>query len=515
MAQERFSQVVDRFMRGYEAVPSSPDLYDRWQEELDRSIGRIENFVQMLTSPVEPRTGVTPRTEVYKRNKARLYRYESARTHRVPVLFVPNLGISRPYIFDLLPGASFIEHMVQQGFDFYLLDWGVFGPEDDGLTVDDCVVKILPRVAAKVLEVSGAPELSVLGYCMGSPLAASFIAAHPEVPVRNFISMAGPIDFGQVGLFGLWLDRRFFNVDRLVDTVGAVTGDMVKAGFKLLKPTTDVTTNLNLWWNLWNNKYLEGFSALNRWANEYVSFPVEFFRQWVRDFYQDNKLYRGELRMGGRAIQLENITCPLFVVSAKEDYIAPAACVQALMDVVGSTDKEYVELPGGHISLIAGRGAAIHCWPRVSGWLAPRSAGERRTGSPRARGAGARADERGSSSRGRVRLADSSEDTRGNHPRASGHPREATERGTGAPEHALGASERRPDSPAGEQESGSAAGEGGVRRDRDSARPRTNDRATDASGDGHFTGNIAPFPQNRKPRRASGPSTRSRPGGAA
>ena len=64
-----------------------------------------------MTNPAEPRTGQTPREEVYKRNKSRLYRYESTRTHRTPVLFVPNLGISRPYIFDLLPGGSFVEHM--------------------------------------------------------------------------------------------------------------------------------------------------------------------------------------------------------------------------------------------------------------------------------------------------------------------------------------------------------------------------------------------------------------------
>jgi polyhydroxyalkanoate synthase len=105
-----------------------------------------------------------------------------------------------------------------------------------------------------------------------------------------------------------------------------------------------------------------------------VAFPGEFFRQWVRDFYQDNKLYRGELVFGGRPVRLSSITCPLFVVGAKEDYIAPPACVRALIDAVSSRDKEYIELPGGHISLIAGRGAAMHCWPKVSGWLAPRSA---------------------------------------------------------------------------------------------------------------------------------------------
>jgi polyhydroxyalkanoate synthase len=374
MGQERFADIVERFTNGYaELGTPRPETVKQWQEELDRTFRRLQNLAAMITHPSEPRTGVTPREEIYKRNKSRLYRYQSSRRHRTPLLFVPNLGISRPYIFDLLPGGSFVEHMTQQGFDFYLLDWGVFGPEDNDLTLEDCVVKILPRVVDRVLESSGVPELSVLGYCMGAPLAASFLSSHPEVPVRNFINMAGPIDFSKVGLFGLWLDKRFFNVDRFVDTLGSVPADMVRAGFKLLKPTMDLSTNLNLWWNLWNDKYVEGFTALNKWANEYVAFPGEFFRQWVRDFYQDNKLFRGELRMGGRPAKLSQITCPVFVVGAKEDYIAPPECVRALVDAVGSREREYVELPGGHISLIAGRGASVHCWPKVSGWLAPHS----------------------------------------------------------------------------------------------------------------------------------------------
>jgi polyhydroxyalkanoate synthase len=375
MGQERFADIVERFNSGYAdaATGVAPEVIEHWQEELDRNFRRVKNLSEMILSPVEPKTGQTPRQEVYKKNKSRLYRYESRRSHRTPVLFVPNLGISRPYIFDLLPNGSFIEHMTRAGFDFYLLDWGVFGPEDNDLTVEHCVTAILPRMARKVLETSGASELSVLGYCMGAPLSAAFLASHPETPVKTFIDMAGPIDFSKVGLFGLWLDRKYFNVDRFVDTLGAVPADLVRAGFKLLKPTMDLSTNLNLWWNLWNDKYVEGFNALNKWANEYVAFPSEFFRQWVRDFYQENKLYRGTLTVGGRPVRLGDITCPLFVVGAKEDYIAPPECVKALLGAVSSREKEYIELPGGHISLIAGRGAALHCWPKVSGWLAPRS----------------------------------------------------------------------------------------------------------------------------------------------
>src|SRR6266404_5605331 len=175
MGQERFADVVERFTSGF-AVDAPAATIKQWQEELERGVRRLQNLHGLVTNPVEPKTGQTPRVEIYKRNKSRLYRYESKRTHRTPVLFVPNLGISRPYIFDLLPGGSFIEHMTNQGFDFYLLDWGVFGPEDNDLTLEECVVKILPRMARKVLETSGTDGVSVLGYCMGAPLSASFVA---------------------------------------------------------------------------------------------------------------------------------------------------------------------------------------------------------------------------------------------------------------------------------------------------------------------------------------------------
>jgi polyhydroxyalkanoate synthase len=327
----------------------------------------------MVLSPKEPEVGLTPREEIYRTNKSRLWRYASERSVRTPLLFVPNLGISRPYIFDLLPRGSFIEHMTKQGFDFFLVDWGVFGSEDNGLTLEHAVTRILPRLARKALEASGAPEMSVLGYCMGAPLSLSYLASTPEFPLKNYVDMAGPIDFAHAGLFARWLDARHFDADKYVDTLGQIPAEMVKLGFKLLKPTMDLSTNVNLWWNLWNAEYVTGFNALNKWANEYLPFPGEFFRQWVKDFYQQNKLIQGGLTMGGRPVRLESIRCPVLAVGAREDNIAPPACVKPLIDAVASRDKEYIELPGGHISLIAGRGASVHCWPKVASWLMSRS----------------------------------------------------------------------------------------------------------------------------------------------
>jgi len=81
----------------------------------------------------------------------------------------------------------------------------------------------------------------------------------------------------------------------------------------------------------------------------------------------------GQSGGAGQLVDLRQVRCPVFVVAGAEDYIAPALCVKALLDHVGTEDKTYLELPGGHISLIAGRSASRHCWPRVAGWLAERA----------------------------------------------------------------------------------------------------------------------------------------------
>src|SRR5437867_11479948 len=83
MAQERFTS-------GF-AAEAPAETIKQWQEELERGFRRLRNLHGLVTNPVEPKTGQTPRVEIYKRNKSRLYRYESARSHRTPVLFVPNL----------------------------------------------------------------------------------------------------------------------------------------------------------------------------------------------------------------------------------------------------------------------------------------------------------------------------------------------------------------------------------------------------------------------------------------
>ena len=95
--------------------------------------------------------GLTPKELVWRKNKARLYRYVRSEpaTHRTPIFLVLPL-INRAYILDLRPGASFVEFLLGEGFDVFLIDWGTPGDEDRALDMTTLVTRYLPRAAKAI-----------------------------------------------------------------------------------------------------------------------------------------------------------------------------------------------------------------------------------------------------------------------------------------------------------------------------------------------------------------------------
>ena len=78
----------------------------------------------------------------------------------------------------------------------------------------------IPRAVQKVLRKSNADEISILGYCMGGTMTSIFAALHPELPINNIVFMTRPFDFENTGLYGEMLDERYFDIDKVVDTLG-------------------------------------------------------------------------------------------------------------------------------------------------------------------------------------------------------------------------------------------------------------------------------------------------------
>ncbi|MDQ3972754.1 MAG: alpha/beta fold hydrolase, partial [Actinomycetota bacterium] len=161
----------------------------------------------LLVDGVEFAVGPSPRRLVWSRDKTRLYRYESTAgvRHAVPVLLVYAL-ILRPYILDLVPGRSLVEFLLGQGFDVYLLDWGVPDADDRGVGIDDYVLDVLPEAVEQVLTCSSADRVTLVGHCQGGTMSAIYAALFPSRSVRNLVLLAAPVDFSppQPGLLGAW-----------------------------------------------------------------------------------------------------------------------------------------------------------------------------------------------------------------------------------------------------------------------------------------------------------------------
>jgi polyhydroxyalkanoate synthase len=349
---------------------------------------RVVRGLNLATGLQKVPTGLTPKEVIWTRNKALLYHYlpQTEQRHRTPLLLIYAL-INKPYILDLYPGNSFIEHMVKQGFEVYLLDWGDWGPEDSEVSFDDLVLDYIPRAVRKVVRHSGRERVTIMGYCIGGILTTIYTALHPDAPLRNAIFMAAPVDFARAGLFGCWLDPRYFPLDKALAAYGNMPGELVELGAKMLKPVTNYVTPLvNLSQRLEDDKYLQGWAAMNQWVNDRVDFPGAAFRQLVKDLYQENKLIRGELVIGGRTVDLKNIHWPALLIAAERDHITPPTTTLPLFDHISSKEKDKLVIPAGHVGLVAGRGAINGLWPKVSEWLAARSDGQ--TASPAGRGSG-------------------------------------------------------------------------------------------------------------------------------
>ncbi|MBI2766947.1 MAG: hypothetical protein HYX53_13685 [Chloroflexi bacterium] len=339
-------------------------------DESERQLLRMANGMRMALQSTPAPVAQSRRVAVGYRGKARLYYYppEDGPRLKTPLVLFPYLGISRPYIFDLRPGESFAEFLAGKGVPFYLCDWGVFGPEDRDTGLDEVIGDLIPSLFRQAVAHARADAGTAFGYCMGVPMTVSALARDTSLPVRNLLAMVGPIDFS-IGDFPRMTDEEVFDVDAVVETFDMMPAEFVRSGFKMINPTGDAKMQATLAENLWNAEWLRGYRAMNRWSNEWQPLPKQFFRQWVRHFYQHNELVRGELRVLGEKVDLGRITVPTLAIGATNDDIVPAASARALVDVIGSADKTFLELPGGHISVIAGRRAKNEVWPGVLKWL--------------------------------------------------------------------------------------------------------------------------------------------------
>jgi polyhydroxyalkanoate synthase len=317
--------------------------------------------------------GVTPKQTIYAQDTLKLHHFkpQAESVYRVPVLIVTSL-VNQPYILDLVPGQSMVEHLLRQGFDVYMIEWGRPRREHAELTLEDHVLDRLPRCVQRVLEHSGEHQLSIVGYCVGGLLSVLYAALHAQAPLKNLVCMAAPVNGDGLESLKAWMGPGF-DEEALIEQHGNVPAEWVQNTLRALRPMGKLAGAMNLLNQVDNDDVLRSNLRMGKWETDNIPFPGGVFRQMVNDFLRGNKLVKGEWVLGGKTVSLADLRVPLLHLLAQDDHITPYASSRDLVVMAGSRDKQELIVKGGHVGLVAGRGAQTRMWPALEAWLAPRS----------------------------------------------------------------------------------------------------------------------------------------------
>jgi polyhydroxyalkanoate synthase subunit PhaC len=361
-----------------EAEPITNPWFQWQQAVLDESfatVRRVSRLPFLWQRAQSVKKGATPSEIVYEEDRLKVLHYptETKPRYKIPLVFVFAL-VNRPYILDLKEGRSVVSHFVNAGFDTYLIDWGAPSPADSHLTLDDYINGYMANVVDFVCERTGAPQASLLGYCMGGTMSTMFTALHQE-KVRNLMLLAAGIDFApRDGLINVWADPRYFDVDKFVDAFGNAPAEFLQASFLILKPIQNLIEKpINFLEKMDDDKFLDDFFTMEAWLNDNISVPGEVFRQFVKGLYQQNLLVQNRMPVGKHIVDLRKITCPILNIMARNDDLVPCASSAAFNDLVSSKDRKSIIIPAGHIGLAVGGKAQKESWPEAARWLGERS----------------------------------------------------------------------------------------------------------------------------------------------
>ncbi|HLW26234.1 MAG TPA: class I poly(R)-hydroxyalkanoic acid synthase, partial [Kiloniellales bacterium] len=329
-------------------------------DDLERGKGQLQiSMTDPKAFEVGGNLALTPGKVIYQNDLIQLLQY-NPRTEKVykrPLLIIPP-WINKFYILDLREKNSFVKWAADQGHTVFVVSWVNPDEELAQKSFEDYMVEGLFATIDAVEEATGEKELNLIGYCLGGTLLAAALAyLHAKPPkkpgpdpkrIKSATFFTTMTDFEEAGELSVFIDEEQLKaLERRMEDKGYLEGAAMATTFNMLRAN-------DLIWSFVVNNYLLGKDPfpfdLLYWNSDSTRMPAAMHSFYLREMYQENLLVQpGGIELLGVPIDLGTIKTPIFMVSAREDHIAPWRSTYALTQQVAGP-KRFVLAASGHIA---------------------------------------------------------------------------------------------------------------------------------------------------------------------
>ena len=294
----------------------------------------------------------TPGKVVAQTDLMQLIQYEptTQQVHKRPLLIIPP-WINKFYILDLRPKNSFIRWAVEQGHTVFVISW--VNPDETlaEKSFEDYMLEG-PLAALDAIEAAtGEREANAIGYCLGGTLLAStlgYMTATKDERIKSATFFVSLVDFAEPGELGVFIDEdQITSLEQKMDERGYLEGSEMATTFNMLRAN-------DLIWSFVINNYLLGKDPfpfdLLYWNSDSTRMPAAMHKFYLRQMYIENKLVEpGGITLNGVPIDLSKVKTPKFLLSTREDHIAPWKSTYAGVHAYGGSNK-FCLSASGHIA---------------------------------------------------------------------------------------------------------------------------------------------------------------------
>ena len=278
------------------------------------------------------------------------YKPLTAKVYERPFLLVPPC-INKFYILDLQPNNSFIRYSVEQGHRTFVVSWRNPDASLANKRWDDYIEDAVIKAIGVVQDITGAPTINALGFCVGGTMlsnALAVLAARGASPVNSATFLTTLIDFTDTGILDVFIDEAFVKMrEAQFSQGGLMPGRDLATTFSFLRPN-------DLVWNYVVGNYLKGESPppfdLLYWNSDATNLPGPYYAWYLRNMYLENNIVKpGKTTVCGEKIDFRKVKLPVYVYGSREDHIVPIGGAYASTQVLPGK-KRFVMGASGHIA---------------------------------------------------------------------------------------------------------------------------------------------------------------------